>query len=130
MCHVDVNNLADFLWITELSELATEKIIELLQRDWSVDSFIAVAETLQNEMRSQSLQKALGILAANHISELITDDRFTKLGILTTFAVHVLQNCATIIEDSEKVRQQYVLRGDDAAGLVNVSNFFFGGGAW
>lgn len=101
MCHVRVNEMADYLQIESLSQVATAKIVKILQNKWSVDAFILVAENLRRTMAIQGLQQGLAPLLAQHIGALVQDQRFFELDIVDSFAGDALKQCAVRIKTLE-----------------------------
>ncbi|KAG5985276.1 hypothetical protein E4U55_007379 [Claviceps digitariae] len=105
-CHINVIKLADKLQITDLTELSTAKIIELLEKHWSAELFCFLAQAVSKETHCQALSKAVGVLAATHIEELVDQVWFGRLEILNSFALEALQKCAIRVKEETGNRKK------------------------
>ncbi|KAF5855630.1 hypothetical protein ETB97_008865 [Aspergillus alliaceus] len=89
--HVQVNAIADYYGITQLSDLATSNIRAVLQSQWSTSNFSTVVKETFSTTGDRPLQHMLALTASDHIEELLSSATFPNLEPLHGFAVSILR---------------------------------------
>ncbi|KAI0005617.1 hypothetical protein F4779DRAFT_620986 [Xylariaceae sp. FL0662B] len=101
LSHVRVNAIGDYYAVTALCGLASSRICQIMQTDWSQEVFISVLEQALESTGDKSFYEMAASLTAEHMAELVAAERFVKLDLPSTFAMGLLQNCSRKLEAME-----------------------------
>ncbi|KAI1745150.1 hypothetical protein F4680DRAFT_467329 [Xylaria scruposa] len=86
--HLRVNSIANYYGVKRLAKLSAIRIMDLLDKDWSADTFCnLIKETTGDE----NLRKVIVHAAAEHLSELTSKGIFSEGEIANDIAAEVLE---------------------------------------
>ncbi|KAI0134195.1 hypothetical protein BJ170DRAFT_189571 [Xylariales sp. AK1849] len=100
LCHVRVNMIGDYYDVPNLVQLANANINQHFRDEWSVQIFSLATEQL-SASGDLGWQKTFAPVAAEHVSELIASERFSRLEVVTGIAFEILQSCAQRLQTAK-----------------------------
>ncbi|KEY66228.1 hypothetical protein S7711_09254 [Stachybotrys chartarum IBT 7711] len=77
--HVQINAIADYYNIQQLTKLANAKIRQLNLDEWNAQEFIQATKETLSSTGDRSLHEVMALAAAQNISELLKFDEFIEL---------------------------------------------------
>jgi Zn finger protein HypA/HybF involved in hydrogenase expression len=89
--HILVNCIADYYDVPGLNQQANKNISNILEHSWSASSIAATVELAFESTSDTELCIIMATNAADHMTELIHREDFTRLKLLNQFSLGVIQ---------------------------------------
>ena len=100
--YIHVNAIADYYNILQLKELANIKIQYILGTSQSANGFPNIIKDVFSLIGNLALHNIIILTAAKYIKELIKFKDFTKLDIISNFAIGIIWTAITASKDMEE----------------------------
>ncbi|KAF1812689.1 hypothetical protein P152DRAFT_397143 [Eremomyces bilateralis CBS 781.70] len=116
--HVKVNAIADYYFVSDLKALANAKIMEILEKQFSCEAFVAALNYALKSTTDKALREILGTSAALHIDEFMQDSWLGNADFFLSILVSKLVEAAA----REREGLENIIQDQDSALKAEMSS--------